>query len=71
MRRFLYSRWFFLFLAITCILDLGIDLSVDLWGRLEFRYLSIAMDLIILFMALWIFTDLQRRKPKNGGDPRR
>ena len=71
MRRFLYSRWFFLFLAISCILDLMIDLSVDLWGRLEFRYLSIAMDLIILFMALWIFTDLQRRKPKNGGDPRR
>jgi hypothetical protein len=64
---FLYSRWFFLFLAIVCVLDLVADVGETIWGWSALNYVSIALDAIIVGMALWIFTDLQRRRPKNGG----
>ena len=65
-RGFLYSRWFFLFLAIASVIDLVADVGENIWGWSGLNYLSIAMDVIVVVLALWIFTDLQRRKPKDG-----
>lgn len=71
MGKFLYSRWFFLFLTIVCVIDLVADVGESVWGWNALNFVAIAMDVIALSMALWIFTDLQRRKPKHGGDSRR
>ncbi len=71
MRKFLYSRWFFFWLAIVCVVDLVADLSEDVWGWTDLNIVSIAMDVIAAGLALWTFVDLQRRKPKDGGDSRR
>ncbi len=71
MRRFLYSRWFFLFLAVSCAIDLGADLLEDFGGWNWLNHVAIVMDLVILILALWMFTDLQRRRPKSGGDSSR
>jgi hypothetical protein len=71
MRKFLYSRWFFLFLAVTCLIDLFTDIAEDLWGWSALNHLSIVLDVIILFLALWIFVDLQGRRPRDGGNSRR
>ena len=66
LRGFLYSRWFFLFLAIAGVIDLVADVGENIWGWSGLNYLSIAMDVIVVLLALWIFADLQRRKPKDG-----
>jgi len=66
LRGFLYSRWFFLFLAIVCVLDLVADVGETVWGWTGLNYIAIALDAIIVVMTLWIFIDLQRRRPKNG-----
>jgi len=71
MGKFLYSRWFFLFLAVVCVIDLLTDIAQDLWGWSGLNHLSIALDIIILVLALWIFFDLQKRRPRNGGHSRR
>jgi hypothetical protein len=72
MRRFLYSRWFFLFLAVSCAISLFSDVAEDLWGLgAMINRVAIAMDAIILIMALWMFVDLQRRRPRDGGNSRR
>jgi hypothetical protein len=69
MRNFLYSRWFFLFLAIFCVIDLIADVSEGLfWDWITLNRLSIVMDVVILVMAVWMFIDLERRRPKDGGD---
>jgi hypothetical protein len=69
MRRFLYSRWFFLFLAIVCIVDVIADLGEWFWGRDVLNALAIAMDVIAAGLACWIFLDLQSRRPKHGDRP--
>ena len=52
MRRFLYSRWFFLFLAVSCAISLFSDVAEDLWGLgAMINRVAIAMDAIILIMA--------------------
>ena len=71
MRRFLYSRWFFLFLMAVCMIDLIVDVGESVWGWNELNFVAIAMDAVAVGMTLWIFTDLQRRRPKHGGDSRR
>jgi hypothetical protein len=71
MRKFLYSRWFFFFLAVVCVIDLGTDVGEVVWGWNALNFVSIAMDVIAAGMALWIFIDLQSRRPKHGGDSRR
>ena len=65
-RGFLYSRGFFLFLAIASVIDLTADIGENIWGWSGLHYISLATDLIVVVLALWIFTDLQRRKPKDG-----
>ena len=71
MRAFLYSKWFFLFLAVVCVIDLVTDLSEEIWGSGALNKLAIAMDITAAALALWIFIDLHVRRPKNGGDTRR
>jgi hypothetical protein len=71
MRSFLYSRWFFLFLAIVCIVDLASDVGESVWGWSDLNYVSITADVISVALTLWIFIDLQIRRPKHGGDSRR
>ena len=71
MRRFLYGRWFFFFLAVVCLVDLGADVLELVRGNTDLNDLAIAMDCIAVAMSLWIFTDLQRRRPKNGDHSRR
>jgi len=66
MRRFLYSRWFFLFLALVCLLDLLTDILAAAFPSGLLSKLSVAADIIPAAMSLWMFFDLQRRKPKNG-----
>lgn len=71
MRKLLYSRWFFFFLAVVCVIDLGADVGEVVWGWSALNFVSIAMDVIAAGLALWIFIDLQSRRPKHGGDSRR
>jgi hypothetical protein len=71
MRKFLYSRWFFLFLAIVCVIDLAADIGESIWGWDPLNSIAIGMDLIAAGMSLWIFADLQQRRPKHGGNSRR
>jgi hypothetical protein len=65
-RRFLYSRWFFLFLAIVCLIDLLADVGEVIWGWDALNFVAITMDVIAAAMAVWIFIDLQHRRPKHG-----
>jgi hypothetical protein len=70
MRKFLYSKWFFAFLAFVCTLDLISDAAADLlgWGRL--REVTIGLEIIATFLALTMFFDLHRRMKVNGRNPR-
>ena len=68
MRRLLYSKWFFLMLAIVCTVDLIADVGEEIWGRGFLNWAAILMDLIALSLATWIFGDLHVRRPKNGDD---
>jgi hypothetical protein len=70
MRRFLYSKWFFLLLAVVCAFDLAADLGEEIWGHNILNNLSIGFDLVALALSAWIFTDLHMRRPKHGDDPR-
>jgi hypothetical protein len=62
LKRFLYSRWFFLFLAVVCVLDLFSDVGEQIWGRDALNYVAIALDVIAVAMTLWIFIDIERRR---------
>jgi hypothetical protein len=70
-KRFLYSRWFFLFLAVVCVLDLCADVGEQIWGWDPLNYVAIVLDVIGVIMTLWIFIDIHRRRPKNGDHPDR
>lgn len=67
MRRFLYSRWFFFFLAVVCLIDLLVRSSELVWDWTVPIVAAIAMDAIAAALALWVFIDLQSRKPKTNG----
>jgi hypothetical protein len=64
-RRFLYSKWFFLVLALVILIDLGTDVADELWGWTILNKVSIALDLAAAGLALWIFGDLHSRRPKR------
>jgi hypothetical protein len=68
MRRFLYSKWFFLVLVMVCALDLLADLGEKIWGHNMLNNVAIGMDAIALALVLWIFIDLHTRRPKRGND---
>ena len=69
LRKFLYSKWFFGFLAAVCTLDLLADVSELVAGWEAMNYVAIPLDLVAVFLTVWMFVDLYRRSPKNGGDP--
>jgi len=71
MRKFLYSRWFFLFLAVVCLLDLAADVTELVLGNTDLNYVAIGLDCIAVALASWVFLDLQSRGPKHGDDSRR
>ena len=70
MRRFLYSKWFYGLLAVVCILDLIADLGEHIWGWTDLNILAIALDAIAVALSVWLFTDLHRRRPRNGDHTR-
>jgi hypothetical protein len=70
MRRFLYSKWFFLVLAAVCAVDLIADLGEHFWGETVLNLVAIAMDAIALSFSAWIFTDLHIRRPRSGDNTR-
>jgi hypothetical protein len=70
MRRFLYSKWFFLLLATVCGVDLAADLSEEIWGHSPLNGLAIGLDFVAVILSAWIFTDLHIRRPKHGDDTR-
>jgi hypothetical protein len=55
----------------VCVVDLIADLGETAWGWTDLNMVAIAMDAVAAGMALWIFIDLQRRKPQHGGNPGR
>ena len=69
MRKFLYGKWFFFFLALVCLLDLITDLiNHGEWSSLDVT--AIVLDSIALGLTSWMFGDLHRRRPKHGRGPR-
>jgi len=70
MRKFLYSKWFFGFLAFVCALDLVSDAAADSFGWRDLREVTIALELISVYLTVTMFLDLHRRMKVNGRDPR-
>ena len=70
MRKFLYSKWFFGFLAIVCILDLISDAAADFWGWRSLHNVTIGLEVISVYLTVVMFIDLHRRMKVNGRDPR-
>ena len=68
MRRFLYSKWFFLLLATVCIVDFIADAGEFVWGRTPLNLIAITLDAVAAGLASWMFADLHRRRPKDGDD---
>ncbi len=71
MRKFLYSKWFYLALAIVCAIDLLADVGDELWAWSFLNKVAIAMDCCALCLTVWIFADLHSRKPRDVENPRR
>ena len=72
MRRFLYSKWFFGFLALVCFLDLLADVTAHLQGWTAWNFLIIliiGLDVVAVILTLWMFVDLHRRYSKHGSGP--
>ena len=70
MRKFLYSKWFFGFLALVCILDLISDAAADFWGWRALHEVTIGLEVISVYLTVTMFVDLHRRMKLNGRDPR-
>ncbi len=70
MRKFLYSKWFFGFLAFVCTLDLISDAAADFLGWASLREVTIGLELIAVYLAVAMFIDLNRKIKVNGRNPR-
>ena len=70
MRKFLYSKWFFGFLAFVCTLDLFSDATADFFGWGALRGVTIGLEVIAVCLSVAMFVDLHRRMKINGHDPR-
>jgi hypothetical protein len=66
-RRFLYSRWFFGLLVVIGIIDVTADLLQYYRGWNSLNVVSVGMDVAQVFLCLWIFMDINRRTPRDGG----
>lgn len=70
MRRFLYSKWFFLLLAAVCLVDLVADAGEFVWGRTPLNLVAIFLDTVAASLTIWMFADLHKRRPKDGDHTR-
>ena len=70
MRKFLYSKWFFGFLALVCILDLISDAAADFWEWSALHEVTIGLEVISVYLAVTMFVDLHRRMKGDGRNPR-
>ena len=70
MRTFLYSKWFFGFLALVCTLDLISDAAANAFGWDALHEVTIGLELIPVYLTVAMFLDLHRRMKVNGRDPR-
>jgi hypothetical protein len=70
MRKFLYSKWFFAFLAAVCTLDLISDAAADVFGWTVLHEVTIGLELISVYLTVAMFLDLHSRMKVDGGDPR-
>ena len=61
MRKFLYSKWFFGFLALVCTLDLITDFAADYFGWGTLRWVTIPLEIIAVCLSVTMFLDLHRR----------
>lgn len=66
MKSFLYSKWFFLMLALVCVLDVFADWGARVWGWRVLIVIAASLDMVAAALALWMFTDLHRRRPKRS-----
>jgi hypothetical protein len=72
LRRLLFSKWFFGLLLFVLVLDLSSDVAEHLTAHTRLlNYMSIFFDSVGLFLVLWMFVDLSRRRPTDGDNPRR
>jgi hypothetical protein len=67
MRSWLYSRWFFGFLAVVFLLELVARLGEKYGGWTDRNNIAIGLNVIAATLTVWVFIDLQRRGPKSGG----
>jgi len=70
MRKFLYSKWFFAFLAFVCTLDLISDAAADFFGWGKLHNITIVLEIVSAYLAITMFVDLNRRMKVNGRNPR-
>lgn len=70
MRSWLYSKWFFAFLALVCFLDLIADLAERKWNWNTLNNIAIGLDILACVLTGWMFLDLHRKRPKGGANPR-
>jgi hypothetical protein len=66
MRKFLYSRWFFGFLALVILLDLATDLVAFVYGWKPLHEIMVGLECIAAFLAVSMFLDLHRRVKVHG-----
>ena len=66
MRKFLYSRWFFGFLALVIILDLATDVIEVLSGWKPVHEITIGLECIAAVLAVSMFLDLHKRVKSYG-----
>lgn len=65
MRSFLYSKWFFLMLAVVCVVDVFADLGARAWGWRALVAVAVSLDVVAAALALWMFADLHSRRPRR------
>ncbi len=68
LRRHIYNRWFYLFLALVCALDAAVD-AVDMVAHgslLALDVISLASSLVAAVMTGAIFLDLLFRRERSG-----
>jgi hypothetical protein len=70
MRTLLYSKWFFAFLALVCVLDLFADLAERLWEWTALNDIAILLDVIMAVLSVWMFADLHQKRPGRGDHSR-
>ena len=73
LRHRLFSKWFFGLLAVVLLLDMVADIAEHFRPQ-HYQLLntiSLLFDVIGFALALWMFIDLNQRRPTHGDDPRR